>query len=452
MCGIAGFFGEDAFQRTSQMIKAISHRGPDGSAVWDDGKASVGHAHLKITGDFPQPAAAGSLTFVYNGELYNHADLLAGSSSDTEALVSLLQGGMSGFREAAPAINGEYAFATWDGEHVTLVRDPVGIKPLYYGHCASGFGFASERKALMRIGIYDIKSLTPGCMYTAGREHVLVDLPSIQPVITDHSEAVRQLDDLLSRAVRLRLHKDAAITFSGGVDSALIGAMAPDTPLLSVGLPGSSDVMAARNAAKLMGAERRHTVYEITEKEVEDALPGVIYSVESAEPMKVAIALPLYILSAKARQDGFRVLLSGQGSDELFAGYARYEAALQDGRLQAMLDHDQHCLAEVNLERDDAATMASGIELRVPYLDLGVIGLARQIDPSLKLHFNGKDYIRKYVLRKVAENYLPPEVAFAPKKAIQYGTGVQKTLERLAKRHGADLQGYLQTLYKVVLA
>lgn len=451
MCGIAGFVGEKARQRTCQMIEALSHRGPDGTAIWDGGRACLGHAHLKITGDYPQPVTVDGLTFTYNGEIYNYTNFLPGSCSDTEALASMLKNNLDGFVKAAPAIDGEYAFTAWDGEKITLVRDPVGIKPLYYGYCEDGFGFASERKALMCTGIKEITSLTPGCMLVDGIERRFADLPPMQPAMTDEAEAVRQLDKVLNRAVRLRLHKDAAITFSGGIDSALIGAMAPDTPLLTVGFPGSFDVIAARAAVRCLGADQRHVVYEVSEKDVEEALPGVIYAIESADPMKVAIALPLYILSAKARQDGYKVLLSGQGSDELFAGYARYEAGYRDGRLQEMLDFDQRHLSEVNLERDDAAAMASGIELRVPYLDLDVIGLARQLDPSLKLHGNGKDYIRKYVLRKVAEKYFPPEVASAPKKAIQYGTGIQKALERLAKNHGKDLRGYLETLYKVVL-
>ncbi|CAJ37514.1 asparagine synthetase B family protein [Methanocella arvoryzae] len=451
MCGIAGFVGEKARQRTCQMIEALKHRGPDGLAVQELGDACLGHAHLKVTGDFPQPVTAGNVTFVYNGEIYNHSDFLPGSTSDTEVLASILKAGIAGFESAAPKIDGEYAFAARDGSHITLVRDPLGIKPLYYGCSEAGFGFASERKALMRVGIRDIRSLSPGCMLAEGRERRFADLPPMQPAIVDEQEAVRLLDEALSRAVWLRLHKDAAVTFSGGIDSALIGAMAPDTPLLTVGLPGSFDVKAAIHAARAIGAEHRHTVYEVTEKDVEEALPGVIYAIESASPVSVSIALPLYILSARARADGYKVLLSGQGSDELFAGYARYEAGYVESRLQEMLDHDQRHLAEVNLERDDAAAMASGVELRVPYLDLAVVSLARQLDPSLKLRVNGKDYIRKYVLRKVAENYFPPDVSGAPKKAIQYGTGIQKTLERLARSHGCDLAGYLQTLYKVVL-
>ncbi len=121
-----------------------------------------------------------------------------------------------------------------------------------------------------------------------------------------------------------------------------------------------------------------------------------------------------------------------------------------EGRLPEALDHDLRHIAEVNLERDDAATMAHGVELRVPFLDMRVVAASRRMGPSLKVRRNGKDYIRKYVLRKVAEKYLPREVAHAPKKAIQYGTGVQKTLERLAKSRRQATAGYLESLYRNV--
>jgi asparagine synthase (glutamine-hydrolysing) len=212
----------------------------------------------------------------------------------------------------------------------------------------------------------------------------------------------------------------------------------------------SHDVKAARQAAKLMGAEGRHIVYEITEADVEDVIARTVYAVESASLQKVSIALPTYLLAQRARKDGYKVLLSGQGADELFAGYARYEAAFRENRLADELDHDLRHIAEVNLERDDAATMAHGVELRVPFLDMRVVAASRRMGPHLKVRPNGKDYIRKYILRKVAEKYLPREVWSAPKKAIQYGTGVQKTLERLAKSKGCTPAGYLELLYRDV--
>jgi asparagine synthase (glutamine-hydrolysing) len=268
--------------------------------------------------------------------------------------------------------------------------------------------------------------------------------------VLDEEDAARVLDDSLAAAVSARVHRKGAITFSGGVDSALIGAMAPDTPLLTVGMADSHDVKAARQAAKLMEAEGRHIVYEITEKDVEEALAGTVYAVESANMLKVSIALPLYLLAQHARRDGYKVLLSGQGADELFAGYARYEAAFREERLTDELDHDLRHIAEVNLERDDAATMAHGVELRVPFLDMRVVAASRRMGADLKVRPNGKDYIRKYILRKVAEKYLPREVSSAPKKAIQYGTGVQKTLERLAKSKGCTPAGHLESIYRNV--
>jgi asparagine synthase (glutamine-hydrolysing) len=459
MCGIAGFVGEEAWQRTCEMTGRLHHRGPDGAAVLDcrsvfDGrKACLGHTHLKVTGDYPQPALTNGKAFVFNGEIYNYREF-AKVSSDTQALAGVLAGGMDGLVKAASSINGDYSLALWDSGRLSLIRDPIGVKPLFYGQNASGFGFASERKALWRAGISDVRALAPGALFNEGIEHRVIELPPYEPVL-DEEDAVRALDESLTAAVRAREHKNAAVTFSGGVDSALIGAMSPDTPLLTVGMADSHDVKAARHAARLMEAEGRHIVYEITENDVEDAIARTVYAIESASLQKVSIALPTYLLAQRARKDGFKVLLSGQGADELFAGYARYEAAFREDRLANELDHDLRHLAEVNLERDDAATMAHGVELRVPYLDMRVVAASRRMGPDLKVRPlkvrpNGKDYIRKYILRKVAEKYLPREVSSAPKKAIQYGTGVQKTLERLAKSKGCTPASYLELLYRDV--
>jgi asparagine synthase (glutamine-hydrolysing) len=448
MCGIAGFVGADARARTLEMVEAIRHRGPDGESVWDHGDVCMGHTHLRVTGDCEQPVVSGDRAIVFNGEIYNYADFLPGSS-DTEALAgAILKDGVDSFLAAASAIDGEYAFAYFDGSSVMMARDPVGIKPLFYGRSVKGFGFASERKALMRAGIREIKALAPGHIYYDGTEREAICLPPRDPEIKDVAEAAGALDEVLSRAVGLRSHESAAVAFSGGVDCSLVGAMS-GLPLCTVGLKDSYDIKAAKKAASLMGAEERHVVYELDESDLEDALPEVVYAVESADPMKVSIALPLFILAREARRDGFKVLLSGQGADELFGGYARHERAAAGGGLPDMLGHDLRHIAETNLERDDAATMAHGVELRVPYLDMGVIGVARRIDPSLKVYFDGKNYIRKYVLRKMSEKYLPREVSYAPKKAIQYGTSAQKALKVMALKRGfKGIEEHLQSLYE----
>ncbi|BAI62510.1 asparagine synthase [Methanocella paludicola SANAE] len=446
MCGIGGFSGAEAGPKTAEIMRLIRHRGPDGERVWEHGTVCMGHVHLKVTGDARQPVALGDRAFTYNGEIYNFREFITGES-DTMALAGILRDGMEGFMKAAPDIDGEYAFAYYDGSRLALARDPVGIKPLYYGKSEQGFGFASERKALVHTGIKDIRTLAPGHIYYDGEERPAAGLPRHYPVIKDEDEAINALDGALAKSIEQRRHSDAAVAFSGGVDCALVGAIS-GLPLCTVGLKGSYDVRAAKKAAELMGAEKRHVVYEYDERDVEEALPRVVYAVESADPVKISIALPLFILAERARHDGYRVLLSGQGADELFGGYARHEAAAKKGRLAEALEHDLEHIAEVNLERDDAATMAHGVELRVPYLGLSVIRAAQKMDTSLKVHFDGKDYIRKYVLRKMSEKYLSREVAYAPKKAIQYGTGTQKTLERLAsKRNFKGIRDHLQSLY-----
>ena len=446
MCGIAGYVGADAEFLTRNMVNTLKHRGPDGSRVWGHGNVSLGHAHLKVTGDLDQPVIDNNNAIVYNGEIYNFGEFLPGTS-DTRALVDvILKDGMESFLKAAPSIDGEYAFAYYNGSKLLLARDPVGIRPLFYGSSDIGFGFASEKKALMEAGIKEIKALAPGHIYYDGAEHKAIELPPYDPFIKNEAEAVRALDAAMGKAVAARAHKDAAVAFSGGVDCSVIGAMS-GLPLYTVGMKESYDIKAAKKAASLMGAEKRHIVYEFGERDVEETLPEVIHSIESPDLMKVSIALPIFILAREARRSGYKVLLSGQGADELFGGYARYETAGEE--LPEMLQRDLRQIAEVNLERDDAAVMAHGVELRVPYLDLGVITVAQRTDPSLKVYFNGKDYIRKYVLRKMSEKYLPPEVSYVPKKAIQYGTSAQKAIQKLAaKKNFKDINDYLQSLYE----
>jgi asparagine synthase (glutamine-hydrolysing) len=157
----------------------------------------------------------------------------------------------------------------------------------------------------------------------------------------------------------------------------------------------------------------------------------------------VSIALPLYFASKYANSDGLRVILSGQGADELFAGYKRYESLTPYG-LEKALRTDLDNIARNNLERDDAVTMANSVELRVPYLDTKVIELALSISPELKIHKG----IRKYILRRAASKILPDELAWKEKKAAQYSSGIYSAMEKLARKNGFGkaLRNYLVNL------
>jgi asparagine synthase (glutamine-hydrolysing) len=256
--------------------------------------------------------------------------------------------------------------------------------------------------------------------------------------------------------VELRLTPGSGIAFSGGIDSTFLAALAkeinPDIPLYAVGLPDSHDIIQAEKAAETIGMKASLRIHLLSLKVIEDAVPNVIYATESVDPMKISIGIPLYFAAKTAKEDGKRVLLTGQGADELFGGYKRHEGLLEQGPevLDREIYSDLRNISVINLERDDMVTMANSVELRVPFLDKEVIKTGLAISPKLKVLKRGGFYTRKYILRKAAEDLLPQELLWKEKKAMQYGTGVQKMLDTLArdagfsKREGNHIEKYLR--------
>ncbi len=434
MCGIAGVAGKGSEELIGKMLEAVKHRGPDGSAVHSTGNITIGNVLLKITGDKRQPLSNdGALT--YNGEIYNFRDIAQKlhieTDSDSEALFCLLE---SKSMAAVPELDGDYAFAYARDGKLHLVRDPAGVKPLFYAKNDEIFAFASEKKALSKITPNEILTLKPGhrLTYSAGKivEKKVTGFATGER-ITDEVLASEALFNALERAVKKRRYKPCAIAFSGGLDSSMIAALYRDTELYSVGMEGSHDTQQAKKAAALLGLSDRLHFHEITMDELESAAPHVIRAVESSDPLKVSIALPLFFASKSAHSDGIRVMLSGQGADELFAGYKRYES-LNAHELESALRKDLENIAENNLERDDATTMANAVELRVPFLDKEVVELALRIAPELKIHSG----MRKYVLRLAAGKILPDELAFKEKKAAQFSSGIYSALLKIARKNG----------------
>ncbi|WP_157834008.1 asparagine synthetase B family protein [Candidatus Methanoperedens nitratireducens] len=435
MCGIAGSAGDDSGVLTSKMLEAIKHRGPDGCGTYSFDDITLGNVLLKITGSRGQPIHnKGALT--YNGEIYNFTEIAEKlrmiTDSDTEALFNLIES--IGVEAAIKELDGDYAFACVSDERLQLARDPAGVKPLYYSSTGALFAFASEKKALSAIGMREIHTLRPGHMlsYSSGKlvkEKVTGFVQGER--ITDENIASEKLFHTIERAVKKRSYTPSAIAFSGGLDSSLIAALCPEAELYSVGVAGSHDIRQAKKAAQLLGSEDKLHLHELTIEEVESAIPYVIRAVESADPLKVSIAMPLFLASKDAHDNGIRVMLSGQGADELFAGYKRYESMSHD-ELEDALRCDLDKIAENNLERDDAATMVNAVELRVPYLDREVVELALAIAPELKIHNNQ----RKYILRLSAGKLLPDELVLKEKRAAQYSSGIYSALEKLAKRSG----------------
>jgi asparagine synthase (glutamine-hydrolysing) len=257
---------------------------------------------------------------------------------------------------------------------------------------------------------------------------------SIEPVVPD-----MPLEDAIIAAVRLR--SDEGITaLSGGVDSTLVAQLAR-RECVAVGLEGSHDLRQARHAADALGLTLTEVI--ITPAEIADALPAIVRAVPKKDPLNTGIALAQYFIARFAGEQGYRRIITGQGADELFGGYSRY---LETTTLGEDLERDFAGL-EQQAARDQAVAALHGTYLSMPYLDCRVVRAARAIPPDEKV---GGGH-RKVPLRKIAEHHIPAEFAWYEKKAMQYGSGVWKELQRLARKNGykTSVQDYIDQIDRV---
>ena len=473
MCLIAGGVQENIREALIKMALAGKHRGPDGFGVWTDegtlksgdfsrlgevpnGRIGLLQCRLAMTGSktFIQPFV-NELALVHNGEVYNHSrirDFLEGkgvsfeSDVDSEVILRLIEflrgKGLSfphAVKEAMRWLEGDYAVAFSDGEMIYLFRDPVGVRPLYFS--PNGF-FASERKVLWAIGERAIP-VEPGELVVLGegiRRARLFSLEKLKRGSTGEKGLLKGLENVLDYAVKLRSAQRTGILFSSGLDSTLIAYLASrhsDVVLYTAGTEDSPDLEWARKVADYFGWELRERVFDL--EDVEEAARKVIFAIEEPNPMNLAIGLPLYFATGLAGEDGVRVLLSGQGADELFGGYAKYIERPE------LMWEDLLNIAERNLARDDKVAMLNGVEGRFPFLSLPVVGIALRTPVGLKI----AEGERKVILRRLALGLGIPEwIANREKKAAQYGSRAQKLLEKLAKREGLSLRELAEKLFR----
>ncbi|HMK54516.1 MAG TPA: asparagine synthetase B [Methanobacteriaceae archaeon] len=470
MCGIAGLFGDVTGFKLIDMLKELEHRGPDGSGTYVDGQVSFGTVQeinpidgsvalgqnlLSIVGsEVQQPIFDEKRVLVSNGEIYNYQDIKNKlnynfkTDSDCEVILALLNEYKGSLIHTIPQVisqlDGDYAFVVYDGTDWAAVRDPVGVKPLFFGKDPNNdlFGVASERKALWRVGIQDVESLNPNLMLYNQELHRLpnqilrpaTQTESYEENLPDYSGMKSQLKNLLVKSVAKRISDldKVGIIFSGGVDSTILTQICLNLgvkpELYTVGKEGSADLEFSLKAAQALDTPiYTHTV---TVEEVKRCTPLVLEAIEEWNIMKLGVGMTAYMASEVASQNGLRVVLSGQGADELFGGYHRYLKMFEEKGtdLQSDLWNDIQEIYQVNLERDDAVTMAHSVELRVPYLDLQVINMAMDIPISYKIS-NVNDQLRKCILRDVARELNVPEfIVNRPKKAAQYGSGIHQLL------------------------
>jgi asparagine synthase (glutamine-hydrolysing) len=464
MCGIAGIWGNTETASVSSMIDKQNHRGPDGSGLHVQTEQGVlGHTRLAImdpvAGRQPIYNEDRSAIIVANGEVYNHELLrrrLKGphtfsTTSDSESVLHLFE---EMRLSTAQQLDGMFAFAVAREDGLFLARDPIGIKPLYYGISNKGrpdeaFYFASELKAISEWA-QEVYEFPPGTYYHSKKGFrpyysVPENLPSEDTPFDIHVKNVRQT---LEQAVVKRLMSDVPLGafLSGGLDSSIIAAIArqhkEELHTFSVGIEGSRDLEAARRVSRHIGSI--HHEYSYTKEEVLEKLPEVIYYLESFDRDLVRSAIPTYFC-ARMAAEYVKVILTGEGADELFAGYTYHKSISSPDDLHEELHRSVSNLHNINLQRVDRMTMRHSIEGRVPFLDTTLIEVAQTIPAELKLlqTDNGKR-VEKWVLRKAVEDLLPHDIVWRNKEQFDEGSGTVDMLNELIKTAsaGIDPQSY----------
>lgn len=454
MCGIAGRRGPGDPDEDRRALERLRHRGPDDRGEVDLPGGWLGHTRLSIVdvvgGHQPLGGDRGRW-LVGNGEIYNHEQVRAGlgtgvecqTSSDNEVALRVIERlGPEGLGE----LEGMYALlsARSDGEGFLAARDPVGIKPLYW----TRQGIDGEVRFASELGAFEtrlrpsVETFPPGHVWTVedGLRRFARAVPENSPEeIAAEATAEPSEDDLLATrdaivaAVSRQMMGDVSVGvfLSGGLDSTIVAAIAArwyaergeQLQTFAVGLEGSSDVLAARRAAEVLGSEHRERIY--TAQEARAALPAVVRAIEHFDPSLVRSAVPNFLLAELAAEH-VKVVLTGEGADELFAGYAYHHADIDPEALHDELVAGVENLHGLNLQRADRTTMAHSLEARVPFLDRAVIRLALRLPAAWKEARNGVP--EKRLLRQAFAGWLPDDLLWRAKEQFGDGSGAAGVL------------------------
>ena len=434
------------------MIEQIKHRGPDGNGLVDIPAGSLGHARLAIldVAGGRQPMNYEQHWISFNGEIYNHLDLRyrylkeqpLGTRTDTEVILHLYT--LFG-PQCVELLDGMFAFAIISGDELLLARDPLGIKPLYLGTKGDTLYFASEVKALSQL-TDDIREFPPGhwyhsklgwrCYYELGDR-----IQTVKPIAPSEDEALPFVRDTLRQAVHKRLMSDVplGVSLSGGLDSSIVSLLACEgleqLNSFTVGVEGSPDLAAARAVARFLGTKHHEFVYTV--QDIQAVLPEVIYYLESFDLALVRSAVPNYFL-ARLASEQVKVLLTGEGADELYAGYTYLGAFDEPEALQSELVYITASLHNTNLQRADRMSMAHGLEARVPFLDVKSVALALSLSAGWKLQ--KEDRPEKALLRRAFAGNLPEEIVNRPKQKFSQGAGSSAMMAQWAKEAIGDAE------------
>lgn len=436
MCGIVASIPSD-LSFTSHVLGVQSSRGPDQTSSLDLGFASLGANRLAISGvvNGPQPFISQdkSVIAVFNGAIYNVSTLQRTfefelpSSNDGEVIPFLYQ--QFGL-QFADYLEGMFAICIADlrERRLVLAVDQVGIKPLYTAEQDGNFYVASVVQAfppeLRRI----VTRVPSGTILTSDgtRRHIAHKYFEDRP-----------LGELLKSSVVEQIPEEVpwGCMLSGGIDSSLITKIANDTVpgvhTFTCGTRNGPDLLAGREVARILRTE--HHEVEVDVEELPEIVDAVIAATASMETWTIMGGVGTYLVARAAKRMGFKVLLSGEGADELFGGYDEFQD-IPDVFLDSILLQYQVDLAVSECLRLDRTTMAHSIEARVPFLCTSVMRYARNLDPSQKIRRSNGGAIRKFALREFARTILPSEVALRKKEEFSHGSGITRELQSIASK------------------
>ncbi|WP_395795157.1 asparagine synthase B [Aquimonas sp.] len=479
MCSILGIVdlrSDPAALRTQalDLSRRMRHRGPDWSGVYANERAILVHERLAIvgvdSGAQPLLSPEGTQALAVNGEIYNHRQLRAAleadyafqTHSDCEVILPLYRKYGHDFLNQ---LEGMFAFVLWDDAagRWLVARDPIGIIPLYYGHDAHGnLYFASELKALAPV-CKEAREFPPGHYWASGdaeptryyhpgwREYA-----SVKDGPTDRTA----LRAAFESAVKSHMMSDVpyGVLLSGGLDSSLVAAIAkkyaarrveedekteawwPQLHSFAVGLLESPDLKAAREVAAHIGTV--HHEFHFTVQEGIDALSDVVYHLETYDVTTIRASTPMYLMARRIRAMGIKMVLSGEGSDELFGGYLYFHKAPNAEALHEETVRKLDNLHLFDCLRANKSMSAWGVEARVPFLDRTFIDVAMSLNPDVKLSGKQRGRIEKQFLREAFAGYLPDKILWRQKEQFSDGVGYSwiDSLKAHAEANVSDAQ------------
>lgn len=474
MCGICGCLLPSNFLESRKCVKrniALLHsRGPDGSGLSTTDSSILGHTRLAIVGleSGSQPLVENDVYLTINGEIYNYDKLyenfkelrtdcdvilklwnklpLEPNTQFTYTTLSNIEKEYNGERLASHnekcimkmlnSLQGDYAFCLVDDTRKfhLIARDPIGVVPLYYAYNDNNeeIGFASEMKCLKQYK--NIVSFPPGAYYDGERTSASLPLlkrwytPEWKKIVTverTENELLTNIQQMLIQATQRRLMSDVGygVLLSGGLDSSVIASICAQLnkngPIdtFSVGLEGSVDMKYARVVAQHIGSRHHECVFTLSE--ALNVVPTVIQCLETYDITTIRASTPMYLLSKFIASKGFKVVLSGEGSDEIFGGYLYFHDAPNPYEFRKESVRRVNELHLFDCLRANKSCMANGVEVRVPFLDKDFLNETMTIDTKLCI----KNGIEKWILREAFKSYLPPEIAWRQKEQFSDGVG-----------------------------